>query len=139
MMYIALPCAAIGDLKKRMPASCCLRVGFSLFSKASLYFAITLSKSAVLSGLMRIVMTAASLSSVITGAGFAASCAEATAVPASVIPASAIPETKTRNPRNIDQPPSRKVATLPYCPADENRHYVVGQKHALPGQGQAAP
>src|SRR5688572_18204801 len=137
MMYIALPWATVGDLKNFMPASCCLRVGFSLFSNASLYFAITLSKSAVLSGLIRIVITAASPSNVITGAGFA-SCAEATVAPASVKPASAIPETKTCNPRNIDQPPSRKVVTLPYCPADENRHYVISQKHAVPGQCQTA-
>src|SRR5690242_18504155 len=121
-----------------MPASCVLRTALSLFDSASLYLESTLSKSAVLSALIRMVTTAASPSSVITGAGFAASCAEATAAPASVKPASAIPETKTCKPRNITASCER-FATLPYCPADENRHYVVSQKHAMAREGQSPP
>src|SRR5687768_8509681 len=135
-MYAVLPLIGVGDLRNVIPAICSLRFGLSLLPNASLYFAMTASKSAVLSGLISRMTMAASPSSVRTGfaGSFAGSCADATPAPASVSPASTIPDTNTWNPRSISQPPSTKGRYFPYRAADENRHDIVGQKHAAPRQ-----
>ena len=51
--YSVLAPAGSGDLKIFQPAACCLRSGFSLFASASFSLPMTISKSAVLSGLMK--------------------------------------------------------------------------------------
>src|SRR5215471_5334663 len=47
------PAAGSGDLNTFQPAACCFRSGFSLLASASFSLPITISKSAVLSALMK--------------------------------------------------------------------------------------
>src|SRR5262245_59151288 len=107
----------------------------------------TISKSAVLSGLMKIRIMPASFGNSRGAETDCACCAGACACATvadskpAINPKAIIPARRAiagASLRNIAASCVRKGATLTYSRLNKNRHYLVGEKHPLPCQPQAA-
>src|SRR5262249_11225948 len=134
------------DLKTFQPAACCLRSGFSLFCNASFNLPMTISKSAVLSGLMKIRIMPPSFGNSRGWETDWACCAGACACATVADSKLAInPRANTADRRaiagaslrNIAASCVRKGATLTYSRLNKNRHYLMSEEH--PGAGQPPP
>src|SRR5439155_20538137 len=158
--YRTLPAAGSGDLKTFQLAACCLRSGFGLFCSASFSLAMTASKSAVLSGLMKLSTRPASDAKTrVWGAVWAccAGCAGGGCCVGGVCVCDCayavdVANAPTTSPTTIQagRPPAADVGvpniaasfaktdvTVAYLGLHENGHYLVSKKHSLAGQVEA--
>src|SRR5215212_9552615 len=159
--YSVLAPAGSADLNTFHPAACCLRSGFSLFDSASFSLPMIISKSAVLSGLMKLSTMPASLGKM---RAFDTACACAAGAPVVVAGGGVAggvaggccarttfdDSTPTRTTRAIQpgRPPgtsatairritaslTKRVVTVTYSGLHEHCHYLMGQQHAATRQ-----
>src|SRR5438477_378046 len=141
--------ASSGDLKTFQLFACSLRSGLSLFMSASLSFTITASKSAVLSGLMKLRTIPASdantrlVGGAACAAGAAACCADGTAdrTPntSNAIQPARPPVAGVVGERNITASLAKGLLLYRTQWSNENGHHLVGKKHSATREPEARP